>query len=352
MSITTPDPSRLAEFIPFDGLSQTHLQAIQGQLEVLNLPPGRMVFKRGQHSDKAYFLVDGELDLIDAGFSVRPFSAGDDENYLALDNCAPHTVNAITRTGAILYTLDRDKLDLLMAWTGAVDLLPPPGQEEQWDWTDALLASGLFARIAPAKLHTLFMQFRPREVEMGTTVVREGDAGDTFYVLKQGQAMVTRGQGRGTGTLATLGPGRFFGEDALISDQPRNATVTMTSDGVLMCLGQDDFQDILQASVIRHLNEDTLNDMVLDGDHACILLDVRLPMEFRHDRTPGARNIPLGELRQKAPALERDFTYILCSAGRRSELGAYILSEAGLNAYVLDRETKKDDATKDVLATE
>ncbi|HIK75588.1 MAG TPA: cyclic nucleotide-binding domain-containing protein [Alcanivorax sp.] len=335
----TPDVSRLSAFIPFDGLSPSHLRDIEQQITVHRLPAGRLLFKRGQSGDKAYFLIDGELDLIDAGFTVRPFAADDDENYLAVDNYPRHTVNAISRDSATLYSIDRDKLDLLMAWTQATELLPgePHSSGEDHNWMDALLASGLFAQMPPAKLHALFVKFQPREVELGETVVREGESGETFYVIKRGKAMVSRAGAGGDQPLAGLTAGRFFGEDALISDQPRNATVTMTSDGELMCLDKADFQAILQATVIRRLSEDQLEDRVLEGERAHVLIDVRLPMEARHDLIPGARNLPLNQLREQAPKLEKEFTYILCAEGRRSELGAYILSEAGLDAYVLDR---------------
>ncbi|WP_101674867.1 cyclic nucleotide-binding domain-containing protein [Alloalcanivorax mobilis] len=333
---STPQITRLAAFIPFDGLSPSHLDALADQIQVHRLPAGRMVFKRGDVDRVAWFLIEGTLDLVDAGFSVRPFAADDDENYLAVDNYPRHTVNAITREACVLYSLDRDKLDLLMAWAGASDLLPEskPGDDDR-DWMDALLGSGLFARVAPARLHELFMRFTPLAVELGQEVVREGDAGDTFYVIKRGHAMVTRGRE----TLAGLGPGRFFGEDALISDQPRNATVTMTSDGDLMTLDKARFQAIVQASVVRRISEQELQRQVLDGESPCQLIDVRLAMEARHDRIPGARHIPLAELRQQALKLAPEFTYILCAEGRRSELGAYLLSEAGLNAYVLERES-------------
>ncbi|HEX5677960.1 MAG TPA: cyclic nucleotide-binding domain-containing protein [Alcanivorax sp.] len=335
----TPDVSRLSAFIPFDGLSPSHLSEIEQQISVHRLPAGRLLFKRGQAADKAYFLIDGELDLIDAGFTVRPFAADDDENYLAVDNYPRHTVNAISRESATLYSIDRDKLDLLMAWTQATELMPAEqdDKDEDHSWMDALLASGLFAQMPPAKLHALFVKFQPRQVELGETVVREGESGETFYVIKRGKAMVSRAGNSGDQPVAGLSAGRFFGEDALISDQPRNATVTMTSDGELMCLDKSDFQAILQATVIRRLSEDQLEDRVLEGERAHVLVDVRLPMEARHDLIPGARNLPLSELRQQAPRLQKEFTYILCAEGRRSELGAYILSEAGLDAYVLDR---------------
>ena len=107
-----------------DGLSPSHLREIEQQITVHRLPAGRLLFKRGQSGDKAYFRIDGVLDLIDAGFTVRPFAADDDENYLAVDNYPRHTVNAITRDSATLYSIDRDKLDLLMAWTQATSCCP------------------------------------------------------------------------------------------------------------------------------------------------------------------------------------------------------------------------------------
>jgi CRP-like cAMP-binding protein len=345
---------RLHDFIPFDCLSESHLRDIAGQIQVLNLAPARVLFKRGEQSQLAYFLISGAVDLIDASFQVRKFPADDDENYLALDNYAEHTVNAISTESSVVYAIERDKLDLLMTWTQAAEsMLEENDDSSERDWMDALLTSGLFSQIPPQKIQSLFVKFEEREVKLGEQVIREGESGDTFFVIKQGKAMVTRLQGSKQETLAALTTGSLFGEDALISDAPRNATVTMTSDGVLMCLGKDDFRALLQDSVVRHLKEEDVEKMEEDGDRAIVLIDVRLPMEFRHDRTSGARNIPLNELRRQIRSLEKDFVYVLCcDGGRRSELGAYLLTEAGLEAYVLDRPKAQDVAEQAAESTD
>ncbi|MGB1220144.1 MAG: cyclic nucleotide-binding domain-containing protein [Alcanivoracaceae bacterium] len=345
MSDVPIDLEKLQEFIPFDCLSESHLKEICGQIQVLNLPPARVLFKRGEQSDKAFFLIKGALDLTDASFQVRNFPADDDENYLALDNYAEHTVNAITKEPTVVYGIERNKLDLLMTWTQAAEsMLDEDDDSHERDWMDALLESELFSQIPPQNIQALFVKFEEREVSLGEEIVREGEAGDTFYVIKQGKAMVTRNQGSKAETLAALTAGSFFGEDALISDDPRNATVTMTSDGVLMCLGKEDFHTLLSGSVIRKLKDAQIEEMEEEGDRAVVRLDVRLPMEFKHDRVPGARNIPLNELRRQLKSLEKDFVYIVsCDGGRRSELGAYLLTEAGLDAYVLDRGKPKGD---------
>lgn len=343
------DLEKLQHFIPFDCLSESHLREISGQIQVQPLAPARLLFKRGQATELAYFLVEGTLDLTDASFQVRKFSADDDENYLALDNYPEHTVNAITAEPTVVYAIERNKLDLLMTWTQAAEsMLDENDDSHERDWMDALLESELFQQIPPQKIQSLFVKFDEREVSLGEEVVTEGEAGDTFFVIKQGKAMVTRGGGSKSETLAALTTGNFFGEDALISDKPRNATVTMTSDGVLMCLGAEDFHELLHASVIKKITEEEADHMEEEGDRALVYLDVRLPMEFKHDRVAGARNIPLNELRRQLKSLEKDFVYVVsCDGGRRSELGAYLLTEAGLEAYVLDRgQANQDDKKK------
>ena len=160
---------------------------------------------------------------------------------------------------------------------------------------------------------------------MGETILTEGEDGDTFFG-KQGKAMVTRSKGAKQETLAALSARRFFGEDALISDSPRNATITMTSDGVVMCLGKQDFQAILQDSVIRHLGKGEL-DTIAGSRYRLCAGGCAVTHGFA---TPhGARNIPLSELRRELQNLEKDFFYVVCGDSRRNELGAYILSEAG-----------------------
>ena len=65
-------------------------------------------------------------------------------------------------------------------------------------------------------------------------------------------------------------------------------------------------------------------------------LDVRLPSEFENQHKDGAINIPLYFIRLKINTLDENTKYVLCcDTGRRSSAGAYILSERGFQAYVL-----------------
>ena len=79
------------------------------------------------------------------------------------------------------------------------------------------------------------------DVPAGHVLMTEGAVGREFYVLLDGTAEVVRG----TTTVATLGPGDHVGELALLDPEPRNATVTMTSDGEVLAVTQREFWQLL-----------------------------------------------------------------------------------------------------------
>jgi CRP-like cAMP-binding protein len=75
----------------------------------------------------------------------------------------------------------------------------------------------------------------------GETIVREGDAGDAFYVITAGTAVVQRNGTR----LRELGEGDFFGEISLIDGEPRTATITATDGVSALTLGREQFQRLI-----------------------------------------------------------------------------------------------------------
>lgn len=336
----------LQRFVPFDGITPNHLRLIAPQIEYQELPANRVLFKRGQPGDLAFFLLQGSVDLADASFQIRHFNADDDENYLALDDFDVHSVSAITTEKSLVCSLPRALLKLVNDWVQLGDSSDGDGTPEDSDegWMEALLESGLFAQIPPTKIQSLFARFESCEVKMGDVVIKEGEEGDTFYVLKQGYALVTKQQGKGQRTLAGIRSGQFFGEDALISDRPRGASIVMISDGELMRLGKQDFRALLQDSVVRHLSEEAMEKLEEEMDRPVVLLDIRSEMDARHDHIPGARNIPLASLRSAQGQLEKSFIYAVCGDNpRNAELGAYLMSDAGFEAYVLDRKVAKEE---------
>lgn len=102
----------------------------------------------------------------------------------------------------------------------------------------ALLRSvPMFAPLAPPTLERLASNLSPVSVPAGTVIIREGDAGDRFFVVAEGEARV-RSHGQET---VLHGAGACFGEIALLRDVPRTATVTAGTDMLLYSLRRDVF---------------------------------------------------------------------------------------------------------------
>ena len=100
-----------------------------------------------------------------------------------------------------------------------------------------LRETDLFEPLPPTALERVARNVVPVRVPAGDVVIRQGDRGDRFYVIERGTARVTSRNA----PVAELGPGAYFGEVALLYDQPRNATVTAETDLTLFVLERDEF---------------------------------------------------------------------------------------------------------------
>ena len=134
--------------------------------------------------------------------------------------------------------------------------------------------------------------------------------------------------------VATLSVGLCFGDDALRNDKPRNATVKMRSNGVLMRLGRADFQRLMRPPVVQEVTVQEARQQVAGG---AVLLDVRSQYEYERGHCRQAPNFPLNLLKMKSGLLDPEHRYITyCNSGRRSAAAAALLKQNGFNVVALD----------------
>jgi hypothetical protein len=100
-----------------------------------------------------------------------------------------------------------------------------------------LVSVPIFTPLPGGSLEHLAARLVPLRVEAGSVVVREGDAGDRFYIVAEGDLDVMQDGTR----ISELTPGGYFGEIALLRDVARTATVVARSDAVLYALDREDF---------------------------------------------------------------------------------------------------------------
>src|SRR5690606_35900159 len=124
------------------------------------------------------------------------------------------------------------------------------------DWMTTLLQSKAFHRIPPANIQAIFMRMQRMDYEVGDVVIKQGDEGDFFYVIVKGTCLVTRETplNKEGIKLAELNMGDTFGEEALISNAKRNATVSMLTAGTLMRLAKEDFRTLLNEPMLEWID--------------------------------------------------------------------------------------------------
>ncbi len=199
---------------------------------------------------------------------------------------------------------------------------------ESRDWIRKIRQIMAFKNMPPANVKNLLEKMESVNVKKGDRIIEQGGDGDYYYIVTDGTAVVTR-----TIELATLSSGTSFGEEALVAKSPRNASVSMTSDGILMRLSKKDFDELLIEPLMARVSADEARTKVLKGAK---WLDVRHAKEFHHSRLPGAINIPLHELRLRMTELDKDSEYICCCrTGARSSSGSFLLAQNGFKVSVL-----------------
>jgi len=201
-------------------------------------------------------------------------------------------------------------------------------------WLAGLGESPAFSRLSADKIAAMILRLEEFPVKIGDVVVRQNEAGDYFYVIKSGKFTVSASTSPGNvEILAQLGVNDTFGESALISGDPRNASVFADTDGILLRLSKQDFQDLITSSSITYVSADEANALLNAGGK---FLDVRRSGPGKVGSIPGALDMPVNRLREKFGELDKSQKYMLfCQDGNHSDLAAYLLGQQGYDVVVV-----------------
>lgn len=282
-------------------------------------------------------------------------------------NVNPHIKDSLALTDIEILRIDIDLLDIMMTWdqlsvtdgsmqhiasksgmqsTDIKSPLKPIRSTGDWmNDTEVFsafnLQQGVFSRLPSANIEEMFKRMTRVSVTAGQVIIQQGSEGDYYYLIDKGSVTVSRviDTSRPAAVVAELHAGSAFGEEALVSDNKRNATVTMLTDGELLRLNKKDFVELLKAPLITQVSMAEAKEKVLAG---AIWADVRLPSEYQYDHITGAINLPLNEIRNLAAKLDTSKEYVVyCQTGRRSSAAAFIMAQYGLRALVLDGGTRQ-----------
>jgi len=330
----------LKAFVPVNALTEDHLNTLLRHSGVEVLYRGQVLCRRGDYDNTHIYLLSGSVAVDDGQGPAEVVAADAASARFPLAHHQPRLETVTAEEDCQVIRFDSDALDSILAWDQAahyitLDIAGQRDLDEDADWMLTLLRSNLFYRVPPMNIRQILARFRPLFVPAGEVVIRQGELGDCCYVIKEGSVAVFRAadeQGKSE-QIAELGVGRCFGEDALVNDAPRNATLVMSENGVLMKLEKQDFYQLLKPPPVHSLG---LAEAERELAAGAALIDVRSQEEFERAHAAGALNMPLTILKLKSRLLDREQHYITyCNSGRRSSAAAYLLAEDGYRVAAL-----------------
>ncbi|HEX7449886.1 MAG TPA: ATP-binding cassette domain-containing protein [Pirellulales bacterium] len=180
-----------------------------------------------------------------------------DEPTAALDRESGRDVVELLRKFAkeqgatiLIVTHDNRILDVADRIVNMVDgrVISDVSVAESANIAEFLRKSPLFASLSANTLAEVADKMTLEEYPAGAEVIRQGESGDKLYVIRSGSALVDVSENGQTRQVAKLSVGDFFGEAALLSGEPRNATVRAAEDAEMYSLGKDDFKRVIDSS--------------------------------------------------------------------------------------------------------
>ena len=337
--------ARLARLAPLAALSPGRLAELAAATKVVRAARGSDALAEHANPRSAAFLLRGEILLCFAGGGSLVVVGGSGDGLHPLNRRQATVVRSKAITELELLLIDDDALDIAVTWDQvAAGGGAAPGAQREAGRSDGRFAAGaislehlrhgVFAQLPAARIEELLRRFERTPQRRGQVVIREGEEGDWFYVIGSGKCQVERTVGGVKVAVAELRSGDAFGEEALVSQAKRNATVTMLADGELLRLSKADFTELLAEPLLHRLGWAEACDKVARG---AVWLDVRYPSEYQHDRLAGAINVPLSEVRNSFNVLDADTEYVVyCQSGRRSSAAAFLFAQRGFRVWLLE----------------
>ena len=244
----------------FERLSVSELRGIQGHSTLRNLSPNEPLFSNGNVNRSLFVVLQGSVKIFGKDKEQRDTHLATLEQSalfgeFALFGRVNHSLSVLADQAAHILEIPREIILKLAKHRPQLtqslkDLF------KQRILEDALARVPLFSQMQPEARKKIVAHFKALRAKQGTTIMREGDLGDSMYFIVSGQVGVYTSLVEGDKNsenglkeehllLATLKSGDFFGEQALVTNEPRSATVIARSDVNLLRLSKEDLDRVI-----------------------------------------------------------------------------------------------------------
>jgi protein kinase A len=227
----------LSENFIFGGLDNEEVMLIINAMHRYKFDPEEVIIKQGDKGDYFYVVKEGWVKFFVDGRQVGEASNGVSFGELALLYNSPRAATVIAATDCYTYRLDQHTFRTLLAKN--------KNQEEK-NRVELLRHVEIFQDIEMATLNKISEAMTQLVVHNGTKIISKGDDGSVFYIIKDGQVLISDiGFGDVKYEDHVLKTGQVFGERALITGEKRAANATSVGKCTLLCISKATFENIV-----------------------------------------------------------------------------------------------------------
>jgi cAMP-dependent protein kinase regulator len=229
----------LSKSFLFQGLEEQDFTIVIGAMKEVQAEPKQRVINQGDSGDFLFVIEMGTLDCIikvdGADKVVKTCEAGDVFGELALLYNCPRAASVDARDKCVLWQLDRDTFN---------NIVKEAAQKKRDRYNNFLAKVPLLASMDAYERSQLADALKPEEFADGAAICKEGESGSVFYIVEDGEAIAMKGDQQ----VMKYGSGDYFGELALIRNQPRAATVKAQGKSKLLTIDSRSFKRLLNVS--------------------------------------------------------------------------------------------------------
>ena len=320
----------LKKYSYFENLSDNCLNEAASRIETVVMPAGTEIIRQNSPADYLYFVKNGEVEITKRtrhgqNAKITTLKSGQSFGEMALLTCS-HRNNSVTALSEVtLLRLSRNDFDAIIMMDSSLKALMESKICEYKNYNHIKTLQPL-ALLAPEKTVALMEKFTEKIFSKGETIIKEGETGDFYYIIKDGKASVFKNGAQ----IDTITTGDGFGEEAIIRDHKSNATIAALTDTTVLALDKKDFNILLKKSFLDFTFPEEISE---DQMGKFVFIDARVPPEYEEEHIAGAVNIPLELLREKFSELDPNQEYLTyCTNDSRGMAAAFLMATMGFKA--------------------
>ena len=227
----------------FDSLEAKDITIIIGAMDEKNFHENEVVIRQGDEGDCLYIVEKGEFDCYKTDQhgkrqKIKTYRKGDLFGELALLYNSPRAADIISTTESTVWSLDRDTFN---------NIVKESARMKREKYEAFLKSVEILSTMDDYEIGVVSDALKRRTFREGEFIIRQGEVGDVFYIIEEGEAYAFGNKEHGKASIPEMNytKGNYFGELALLRDQPRAANVKAKTDVKLLALDRNSFKRVL-----------------------------------------------------------------------------------------------------------